>query len=655
MNLTFIDWSILTACFVCLGGIAVFTNKYTKSVADFLSANRCAGRYILGGAELLAMVSATMFVAKFEQFYQGGFGIIWWTNLVMVFGLAKSLAGWVQYRFRETRAMTMAQFFEMRYSRKFRVFTGMLAWSSGVLNFLIHPAVTSRLVVYFFGFPPTVEIFGLEIKTFIIVIIIMLSISVTLTLSGGQIALMVTDFFQSQIVLTVSLVVVAILLFQFDWSTIVSTLKTAPPGQSMLNPFDQSKVPAFNFWFFAMTGFFIFYQEMSFQGNQGYFSAAKSPHEAKMSKIISLWRAIPINLLYMIPAIIAFVVFNNPQFAPQMESINSALQQIADPQIQRQMTTPIMLTQFLPVGVMGLLATAFIACSISTDDTYLHAWGSIFIQDVVMPIRKKKFTPQQHIKWLRLSVILVAAIALIGGSLLPFQDYVFMYFQITFAIYAGGAGSAIIGGLYWKRGTAAGAWVAVINGAIICLTGFLLQNIWPHYPALLEIADPFPLNGVQITFISSISSIILYVLVSLLTCKTPINLDKILHRGKYDVNKEHHKEEKKIGWFRKLTGIDKEFTLTDKIIAILASSWILFWAVIVVFGSLYGLFFEIPERLWTKFWWFFILAHVFVAVITSAWFLIGGLKDAVELFRNLAVMQRDETDDGSVTESQNDN
>jgi len=43
----------------------------------------------------------------------------------MPLGLLMTLTGWVVYRFREMRSLTLAQFFEMRYSRNFRVFAGM--------------------------------------------------------------------------------------------------------------------------------------------------------------------------------------------------------------------------------------------------------------------------------------------------------------------------------------------------------------------------------------------------------------------------------------------------------------------------------------------------------------------------------------------------
>ena len=109
--------------------------------------------------------------------------------------------------------------------------------------------------------------------------------------------------------------------------------------------------------------------------------------------------------------------------------------------------------------LLGLFAAVIFGCAISCDDTYVHAWGSIFIQDVVLPIRKRPFkTPGNHLLALRLSIVGVALFGFIFSILFPMKGYIFMFFALTGAIYLGGAGAVIIGGLYWKRGTTAAAW-----------------------------------------------------------------------------------------------------------------------------------------------------------------------------------------------------
>ena len=47
MKMHWIDWSIIVFLLGSLLIITIYTRKYMKSVADFLAANRLAGRYML--------------------------------------------------------------------------------------------------------------------------------------------------------------------------------------------------------------------------------------------------------------------------------------------------------------------------------------------------------------------------------------------------------------------------------------------------------------------------------------------------------------------------------------------------------------------------------------------------------------------------------
>jgi SSS family solute:Na+ symporter len=52
-----------------------------------------------------------------------------------------TITGFMIYRCRETRALTMSEFFERRDSKRFGAFMGILAFVSGILNLGIFPAV----------------------------------------------------------------------------------------------------------------------------------------------------------------------------------------------------------------------------------------------------------------------------------------------------------------------------------------------------------------------------------------------------------------------------------------------------------------------------------------------------------------------------------
>src|SRR5213080_4968129 len=97
-------------------------------------------------------------MSKFEIVLVSGFTVTFWNSLSTPIILLVAVSGFVVYRYRETRALTLAQFFEMRYSRRFRLFMGVLAFGAGILNYGIFPAISSRFFVYFIRLPTHVSI-----------------------------------------------------------------------------------------------------------------------------------------------------------------------------------------------------------------------------------------------------------------------------------------------------------------------------------------------------------------------------------------------------------------------------------------------------------------------------------------------------------------
>jgi solute:Na+ symporter, SSS family len=648
MNMSSLDWGIVAGLFLVIAGVAIYTKRYTRSVADFLSGSRCGKRYLLTMAEGMSAMSAVAFVAYFEQNYHAGFGAMWWRLLMIPVAVVIPMLGWVVYRFRETRALTMAQFLEIRYSRKFRVFAGLLCWFSGLLNYGIFPGVTAKLMIHFCGLPESFALAGLMVPTFPVVMFIILGFGVTLTLAGGQIAVMVTDFLQGQF-LQLSLVAILIFfLLHFGWDDVVEGLKAAPEGASRINPFKQGRVSDFNMWFFMMQGALTFYGYMAWQGGQGYYSAAKNPHEAKMGRILSGFRAISSPLLIGIVSVVAFAVFHGPAFQTEAAIIEGKIASIADPQVQVQMRVPMMLTHYLPAGMVGILAAVFLAAAISTDDSYLHSWGSIFIQDVIMPFRKKKMSAREHLKWLRISIFGTAIFAFIFSMVFPLRDFILMYWRITGSIFLGGAGAVIIGGLYWKHGTTAGAWWAMILGSILSLGGTLLSSFWHAVPFLAEWSPKCPLNGMQMSFAASGIAVLIYVIVSLASRQSAFNMDRMLHRGEYAIEGEHVDFKRKRNLFNRLTGITREFSLSDKIIAYIfqGQSFLLMSAFAI--GTVLNLIRVRSDDSWLTWWGAFIIFNTVLSVIVAVWFLFGGFMNLRDLFRDLRTVRLDDADDGTV-------
>lgn len=635
-----LDWILFAGVVVGLISVVLFLRRYTASVADFLAANRSAGRYLLTVADGVSGVGAITIIAVFELHYSSGFVPEYWQLMLLPIGLIISLSGWVIYRFRQTRAFTLAQFLEMRYSRRFRIFAGTVCFLSGIINYGIFPAVTARFFIHMMGIPDAFALGPVELQTYPVTMAVMLSLALFFTLGGGQVTIMITDFIQGQLVNVVMVLILGFLLFRFDWQSIITALETAPKDASLLNPFETAKATDFNFWYYAIAVFGSFYGVMAWQGSQAYNASARNPHEARMAKVLGNWRTAVINILPMLLPICAFVVMSHPEFREMASAVTNHVQVIDDDQAQKQLLTPTVLIYLLPAGLLGLFVAVMWAAAISTDNTYLHSWGSILVQDIIIPLYGKPLSPKAHMLALRLAIVGVAVFGFFFSLLYKQNDYIFMFMSMTGAIFVGGAGSVIIGGLYWKRGTTTAAWVSMLLGAGIPITCMIARMFDPN----------FFLNGQQIWFAAMASASVSYVVISLLG-KQKFNLDRMLHRGEYAGDVEA--PGRPIGnWLTaiKQFGVGPDFSKSDRFIYFLtAAIGIAFfgafiWALIVHLTS------GTDASWWASFWWGFLVVGVVKAVIVTIWFFIGGARDIVALLRDLSSAVRDAEDDGFVEE-----
>jgi SSS family solute:Na+ symporter len=688
MNLSFIDWMIVI---IVLGGMIYsvnLTKGLMKSVSDFLSAGRTAGRYVLSISSGVAGLGAISIVMFLEMGYVAGFSLSWWGLSQGIILLAITMSGWVIYRFRMTRSLTLAQFFEKRYSRKFRIFAGLVAFFAGLINFGIFPAVGAQFFINFCGLPD----YFLGVPMYPLVMIVLLGIALYFVYTGGQIAVIIADFFQGVFVTIILFIITLYLLFSIGWDQVSDSLQNTPiklakeeiqvlkgdasfqllsieeqtlqtdeinvkyENSSRINPFKTSHVEDFNFWYFLIGIIGVMYGALSWQGSQGYNSSAKNAHEAKMGVVLAGWRGIPQGMFMFLVPVLVYVLMNHPEYTHIADSVNASLASLSSDTLKGQMRAPFVLSEILPVGLIGAFAALMLAAFISTHDTYLHSWGSIFIQDVIMPFRKKPFDKETHIKVLRYSIFGVAVFIFLFSLLFSQSQKIALYFAVTAAIFAGGCGAVIIGGLYWNKGTTAAAWTAMIIGAVIGVSGTLIKQISDIW--LLDVSSYSQLktiliflkniNGQEYWGLGMASSSISYIVVSLLFPEKPVNMDKLLNRGKYSIDGEVNvvDEQVKIGW--KIFGMGKEFTKNDKLIYILNYAWTGFWTLVFIIGTVYNLSNPVSDDAWMKFWEYYIYIHLILSGIVLIWFTLGGLHDLKSMISALKSDVRDHGDTGWV-------
>ena len=76
------DWLLVVFPIAGVVYLAFYSRKYVRSAVDFLAAGRVAGRYVISVGDLASGLSVITLVALAEQYYQTGFGVAFWNNIL---------------------------------------------------------------------------------------------------------------------------------------------------------------------------------------------------------------------------------------------------------------------------------------------------------------------------------------------------------------------------------------------------------------------------------------------------------------------------------------------------------------------------------------------------------------------------------------------
>jgi len=358
---------------------------------------------------------------------------------------------------------------------------------------------------------------------------------------------------------------------------------------------------------------------------------------------------------------------------------NSLFQQFRT--LYHQQMLPVAFRSMIPRGLLGLFCLLMILAMVSTDDSRIFSATVTISQDVILPFCKKDLTPKQHLCILRMVAVGIGVFFFIGSSYMSQLDYIQLYTTLIGTMWIGGCGPVMLFGLYSRFGNVYGAWTSLLTGMFMALGGTLVQRNWANfiYPWLQQhdlvttvgtfletVSQPLnplvvwhmnavkcPVNSYEWSLITQLTTLILYIVVSLCSSKERFNLDRMLHRGEYAI--DGVREIKSVwNWdnlYRKLIGITPEYTFWDRVIA-----WCYFYYSIVYrFGItfllvvIWNLFDPWPLALWGYYFLitFLVIPGIMVA-ITAVWFGICGAIDLKAMFRDLRLREANELDNGRV-------
>lgn len=459
-HLSWLDGSIVGLYILAtmIAGIAV--RKYVGKVEHYLIAGREMNLY-LGIASLAATefgIVTCMYTA--QSGYVNGFS---GATPGILAALAMFLVGYTGFcvkPLRDAGVMTLPELFELRFGKRIRWLSGVVIVLGGLLNMGVFLRTGGDFLVAVCGFDPMY----LEITMTALLVCV-----AVYTILGGMLSVLITDFLQF-IVMSIGLLAVTVLiLVNVGWDRLTETVQQHY-GAGGFNPFVHPKMG----WEFVVANAMLSVaMVLTWQTTIQRLLAAK---DTKTGQQVYTRTSFFFLCRWLIPVVwgIAALAILTPE-------------EVGDNTL---MAMPKMLSQIVPVGLMGILVAAMLAADMSTDSSYMLTWSSVIYNDILAPFHKGQWSEKRGLLISRAIVATIGVFLLLYGLWYPLRGNLWDYLTVTANIYLSSMVILLIACCYWKRSNSWGAAGAILFGAAIPSTFLVLEQVPATSHFAREIVGP---------------------------------------------------------------------------------------------------------------------------------------------------------------------
>jgi SSS family solute:Na+ symporter len=449
-NFATIDW-IIVSVYICIPVvIGLIVRKYIRQLSDFIVAGRSLRLFIaiatLTGTELglvTVMYNSELgFLHGFSAFHIG----VIETACILAIGLT----GFIVYKLRQHRVMTIPEFYDKRFGKNVRIVGGFILALGGILNMGLFLQAGARFMMGVTGYSNPA---GLKLFMSVMLILVLIY-----TVAGGMVSVVLNDFLQF-IVLSIGMIIVSIFAIKaIGWDNLFKIPETADKA-TWFNPVAEGS--GFG------TIYVIFMVVLTFSAGALWQSgtlralSAKSPRVAKQ---LYAWGSISYLARRVIPMLWGVCAFI---FVSQTPRLLEAFQ--GTEALNSQFGMPVFIAKILPSGFLGLIAAGMFAAFMSTHDSYLLSWSSVITQDIIAPLKNEKLSDKSRLLINRVCIVCIGIFLLIWGLWFEAPVSLWNYMAVTGTIYLAGAFTVVTAGLYWKRASKTGAMIALLAGLIAIL------------------------------------------------------------------------------------------------------------------------------------------------------------------------------------------
>ncbi|MHC4207373.1 MAG: sodium:solute symporter family protein [Planctomycetota bacterium] len=470
-NLEFLDYAIMvTYMLFALGTGIYFSKKASQSSENYFLGGRSFPWWMIAVSMVATSFASDTPLAVTELTRTDGLQRIWWvfvSVLVLIVGIFLFSRLW-----RRAAIITDAQFYELRYEGKSAAFLrAFRAFFAGIVQNLI---IISWVIFAMSSIITTMT----DIPVWLAIGICMLVALVYATFSGFY-GVVVTDFVQFFIA-TFSMIALAVIAVVKVGGLrhVLDTIATAEGyGPRTLSIFPDFK--SFDLDLVKLLIYFLILWWIDASGyNMQRMSACRNERHAVLATLFySIFQCCR-PWIWVVVALVSIVLFPT----------------LTDP-YNDTYAYPLVMKEYLGLGLRGLLVTAFLAAFMSTVDTHLN-WGASYIMvDVYQRFIKKEATQRHYMIVTKLVVVLMMAAGVGIALYIAWRKLTVLAVWEFLAIIMVGGGMISVARWFWWRVNAYTEITAIALGLILGIANsFIPESVvlfrfpWPDMPFEIKIA-----------------------------------------------------------------------------------------------------------------------------------------------------------------------
>ncbi|MEJ2596130.1 MAG: sodium/sugar symporter [bacterium] len=226
--------------------------------------------------------------------------------------------------------------------------------------------------------------------------------------------------------------------------------------------------------------------------------AAKSLKESQRGIVFAAFLKLIIPLFVVIPGIVAWVMFSQPEGTATIEGATQAFIK-ADGGMNYDKAYPWLISTFIPTGLKGLVVAALAAAIVSSLASMVNSTSTIFTMDIYKPYLEKKGGRNKDVLIGRITGAVALVIAILVAPALGSIEQAFQYIQEYTGLVSPGILAVFMLGLFYKKATNKGAIVGILSSIPVA---FVLKAESLELPWMDQMFYTFLITLAVIVFVS---------------------------------------------------------------------------------------------------------------------------------------------------------